>query len=196
MKNAVVGLVLVFGLVAFSGLAFPAEEVLFDFEDGTLSGWEIPDWVYEKDDYVTEEVDTSKDYASSGDKSMKLLANFPGDNWSGAIVEVMEYFDWTPYSAISCDIMVPASAPAGLKAKIVLTVGDSWKWTEMSRSVKLEPGQWVTIEASLKPGSTDWKRTTVTDEFRSDIRKIAIRVESNRRPAYSGPIYIDNIRLQ
>jgi hypothetical protein len=35
----------------------------------------------------------------------------------------------------------------------------------------------------------------VTEAFRQDIRKIDIRVESNNKPAYSGPFYIDNIRV-
>ena len=57
-----------------------------------------------------------------------------------------------------------------------------------------ETGVWTHISANLKPGSADWKRTKPTDEFRADVRKIAVRVESSK-PAYSGPIYIDNVVL-
>jgi len=28
------------------------------------------------------------------------------------------------------------------------------------------------------------------------VRKLGIRIESNMRPVYSGPIYIDNIRVE
>lgn len=150
--------------------AFSAEKCLFSFEEST-QGWEIPDWAYEQDDYVGEELSESSDVAKAGKKSLKLGVNFPGNTWSSAIAEVMEYFDWTPYSAIACDIYLPKDAPNGIKAQIVLTVGDNWKWTEMSRSYKLTPGEWAHISGNLKPGSTDWKRTQVTDEFRADVKK-------------------------
>jgi hypothetical protein len=178
--------------LSFSGSAFSEETVIFDFERGTES-WEIPDWAYEQtDSYVGEEIESSKDVAKEGKSSLKLLANFPGGRWYGAVVEVMEFFDWTPFSKISCDIYLPEDAPRGLKAKLILTVGDNWKWTEMSRSIKLKQGKWTSISANLKPGSEDWKRTKPTDEFRADVRKIAVRIESNKA-AYKGPIYIDNV---
>jgi len=186
-----------------SGNAFPAfaeaaadksaGKTLFSFEKDE-EGWEIPDWAYEQDDYVGEEIMVSKNAAKEGESSLKLMVNFPGGKWCGAVTEVMEYFDWTPYSGISCDIYLPENAPNGLKAKIILTVSDSWKWTEMSRSYRLAPGKWTHISANLKPGSTDWKRTKLTDEFRADVRKVAIRLESSK-PAYKGPVYIDNIVL-
>ncbi|HPN73549.1 MAG TPA: hypothetical protein PKZ41_06080, partial [Candidatus Omnitrophota bacterium] len=75
------------------------------------------------------------------------------------------------------------------------TVGDNWQWVEMSRSYDLKPGEWVTVEADIAPGSIDWRRVEVGEAFRQDIRKIDIRVESNNKPAYSGPFYIDNVRV-
>jgi hypothetical protein len=110
-------------------------------------------------------------------------------------VEDFEYFDWTPYRAISVDIYVPPTTPVGLKGKIVLTVGENWKFIEMARSIQLIPGQWVTITGNLAVGSEDWKKTIVDDNFRKDVRKLAIRVESNKKPEYTGPIYIDNVKL-
>ncbi len=195
MKKVIL-MLLVFGLaLAFSIAALAEEKVLYDFETG-LEGWEIPDWAHEQDDYVADSVDASSDFASKGKNSLKVTANFPGKKWTGAIAEIQEYFDWTPYTTVSCDLLVPEDAEPGLKAKIILTVGDEWKWTEMSRSFKLKPGEWITISANLRPGSMDWKRTHPTDEFRQDIRKLDIRVESNMKPAYSGPIYIDNVRVE
>lgn len=186
--------VFVVTLFIASGSAFAKDKVLFSFETGDTEGWEIPDWAYEQDDYVGEDLMASKDVAKEGASSLKLVANFPGGKWNGAVAEIMEYYDWTPYGTISCDIYLPEDAPLGLKAKVVLTVGDDWKWTEMSRSYKLKPGEWVNISANLLPGSTDWRRTKPTDEFRADVRKVAVRVSSSK-PAYNGPIYIDNVVL-
>ncbi|MFH1552340.1 MAG: hypothetical protein ABID83_01705, partial [Candidatus Omnitrophota bacterium] len=70
----------------------------------------------------------------------------------------------------------------------------NWKFVEMSRSVPLIPGEWVTITANIEPGSYDWKRIVPDETFAGDVRKIAIRIESNNKPAYTGPIYIDNVR--
>jgi hypothetical protein len=170
------------------------EEVLFNFEND-LQGWEIPDWAYEKPDHVQKEINPSDKFASEGTSSLEIDCDFPGGRWTGAIIEIMQYFDWTDYSRLACDVYLPEGAPLGLKGKIILTVGDSWKWVEMSRSFALKPGQWVTMSADLKPGSIDWRRIEVNDAFRQDVRKIDIRVESNNKPAYTGPIYIDNIRV-
>ena len=88
----------------------------------------------------------------------------------------------------------PPDAPLGLNAKMILTVGDTWKFVEMSRSYPLIPGEWLTITANIEPGSYDWKRVVPDEKFAEDIRKVAIRIESDRKPKYSGPIYIDNVR--
>jgi len=171
------------------------EKVLYDFEDGTTQYWEIPDWAKEKTDHVAKSIEASKDFSSHGSSSLKVMVDFPGKIWTSALIEYEEYLDWTPYKRISCDIYVPRNIPEGLKARIILTVGDDWHFTEMARVVYLIPGKWTTVSASLEPGSDDWKMMTIDDSFRQDVRKIAIRIESNKGPIYSGPIYIDNIRL-
>ncbi|MEA3328948.1 MAG: hypothetical protein U9Q08_04390 [Candidatus Omnitrophota bacterium] len=172
------------------------EKIIFEFDEEDVLWWEVPDWCFEKQDYVGKGVAVSTRFAKKGQFSMELTADFPGKKWSAAYVETQEYFDWTPYERISVDVFLPEGTPFGLQAKFILTVGDDWKWTEMARLKKLIPGEWTTITASIIPGSTDWRRTQVTDEFRADVRKLGIRIESNMRPVYNGPIYIDNMRLE
>ena len=191
--------ILMLGLVAFVACLFSIsahaeEKVLFGFEKDA-QGFEVPEWAMEQEDYVAKTVEVSKDVADEGKQSLKLNCAFPGKVWTAALAEDFEYFDWTPYKAISVDVYIPKTAPIGLKAKIILTVGESWKFTEMARSVQLVPGEWVTISAGLIPGSEDWKKTVVDDNFRKDVRKLAIRIESNKKPEYTGPIYIDNVKL-
>jgi len=195
MKKVLCLLFLTVMVIGVPLMSFGEERVLYDFEDD-IEGWEIPDWAYEQDDYVGETIEVSNDFASRGIGSLKLTSNFPGGSWRGSVAEVMEYMDWTPFSTVSVDLFIPPDGPLGLRAKMVLTVGDDWKWTEMSKSIKLKPGEWTTITANLLPGSMDWKRTNPTDEFRADVRKLDIRVESNRKPIYDGPVYIDNIRVE
>ena len=174
---------------------YGAGEVIFGFI-GHVPTWEIPDWCFDRHDFVAESLSISRKFAKEGKTSLELIANFPGKTWSAAYVEVEEYFDWTPYHRISADIYLPENVPFGLKAKLILTVGENWQWTEMSRLTKLVPGEWTTITASIVPGSMDWRRTQVTDEFRADVRKVGIRIDSNMRPVYAGPIYIDNVRME
>ena len=193
-QRALIG-ILVIGLLALgTSFGFCAEKVIFGFEQD-IPTWEIPDWCFEKDDYVGESIAISRKFAKEGKTSLELIADFPGKTWSAAYVEVEEYFDWTPYHRISADIYLPENVPFGLKAKFILTVGENWQWTEMSRLTRLIPGEWTTITASIVPGSTDWRRTEVVDEFRADARKVGIRIDSNMRPVYAGPIYIDNVRV-
>ena len=173
---------------------------IYDFEGG-LQDWSIPDWAKEKEEDVGRIVTASQEVASSGLGSMQLLADFPGGAWTGSYVEVFMYVtDWSQFGEIAVDVYLPADAPTGLKARFILTVGEAWTWTEMNRAIVLEPGDWTTITANLKPGSLDWKFFP-TDEFRKDVRKVGLRVESDKTkeygtsPVYSGPIYFDNIRL-
>lgn len=177
-----------------SNLVQAEERVLFGFEKDA-QGWEIPEWAMEQEDHVAKTIEASKDIAKEGKGSLKVTAAFPGKVWTAVLVEDFEYFDWTPYKVVSVDVYIPKETPVGLKAKLILTVGENWKFTEMARSVALIPGEWVTISANILPGSEDWKKTVVDDSFRKDVRKIAIRIESNKKPEYNGPIYIDNVRL-
>lgn len=168
--------------------------IVFDFEE-SLQNWGIPDWAKESADHVGQTVDLSQEVASHGTGSMQVFADFPGGRWTGSYIEVLMYVtDWSPFGSMSVDVYLPPKTPRGLLARFILTVGEKWEWTEMNRPIPLEPGQWTTITANLKPGSLDWKFFP-TEAFRKDIRKLGIRIESDKNPAYSGPIYLDNLRL-
>jgi len=169
------------------------ERVYYDFESD-LNGWEIPMWARGKSDYVASKLTSSKKSFSHGSSSMEVMVSFPGGIWAAGLVEIQQYLDLTPYRVVSADIYLPPDAPMGLKTKMILTIGDNWKFVEMSRSIPLIPGEWVTLHANIEPGSYDWKRIVPDAKFSEDVRKVAIRIESNRKPKYTGPIYIDNIR--
>lgn len=184
---------LVIGLLLVVNYGLCEEKVIFGFEKNT-QGWSIPDWSLEKEDYKAESVATSDKFAKEGKSSLEVMVNFPGGKWAGAYVEIEQFFDWSLYKTLSADVYLPKEAPLGLEVRPILTVGDGWTWTEMNSSAKLIPGEWTTVTANIAAGSTDWKKTEVTDKFAADVRKVGIRIESKR--AYSGSIYIDNIRLE
>jgi hypothetical protein len=173
----------------------PKEIILYDFEQDT-QGWEVPDWALSKKDHVGEEVGLSELYTSHGKRSLEFKVNFPGaKEWRGAYVECpVDIQDWSPYGSLEVDVLLPEGAPRGLRAKVILTVSEDWKWTEMNKAVKLEPGEWTVLKANLKPGSLNWK-SFITDEFRQDVKKIGVRIESNNAITYKGSAYIDNVKL-
>lgn len=184
-------------LLAAAPLAavFAAEILIYGFE-GSLDGWVIPDWAKASADYVGKSLDCSEEVAEEGASSMKLEANFPGERWTGVYAERMvEVTDWTDFGTIRLSVYLPPEAPEGLRGRIILTVGSQWTWTEMNRSLLLAPGQWTAISANLKPGGMDWKFFP-DDQFRSNVRKLGVRIESDKKPAYSGPVYFDNFRLE
>jgi len=170
------------------------ERVLFSFE-GTTDGFEIPFWTLEKEDHVADSIESTQEFASEGNASLKVNCDFPGKSWTAALVELEQYLDFSPYREVAVDIYIPPDAPLGLRAKLILTVGDDWRFTEMTRTIPLVPGKWVKVSGNIEPGSYDWKRTVPDESFRQDVRKIVVRIESNRVPVYKGPVYIDNIRI-
>ena len=188
----IVGLVTVCGGMSLVA-ALDGHLVIFDFE-GSVQEWAIPDWAKTSSDYACKAVSVSPDFVSNGKSSLQLMVDFPGGKWSGAYVEeVMYVTNWSPFQSIAADVYVPYNAPSGLKARFILTVGESWTWTEMNRGLALTPDQWTTISANLMPGSLDWKFFP-DDKFRRDIRKLGIRIESENA-TYTGPVYVDNVRL-
>jgi hypothetical protein len=182
-------------LAAVSGVSLAREITLYSFEKDP-QGWEIPDWALAKKDHVARSLSISEFHASGGKYALEVDTDFSGlAGWSGAYVErIVDVTDWSPFNYVSVDIYLPSSAPRGLRGKIILTVGQDWKWTEMNRTIPLTPGEWTVVKADLTPESMAWRRF-IDDGFRSDVKKIGVRVESNGKISYRGPIYIDNIKL-
>lgn len=171
----------------------PKELLLFDFEKNT-DGWDIPGWALDKEDHVASSVNCTRKIASHGKGSLEIHTEFTGKRWNAAIIDIQHYIDLSPFDMISVDVYLPEGIIPTFKGKIILTVGDGWKFIEMSRSIRLLPGEWTTISANISKGSTDWRLRYLDNTFKTDIRKLAIRVESNKAD-YSGPIYVDNLRV-
>ncbi len=171
------------------------EKVFNDFESDK-GGWEIPSWALDKQDHTQKSMEISSDISSRGEKSLRIDSDFFPGKWIASIAEMQRYLDLSNYDAIAVDVYLPPDSPQrGFRVKLIFTVGEDWKFVEMSRSVKLEPGKWTYLLASLKNNSKDWKWTKVDNAFKEDIRKISLRVEYEGKESYSGPVYIDNLRV-
>jgi len=190
--------------------AFSVEPIKFMFESDT-AGWEIPDWAESQKDCVGKfaQVSSAFSHNKSG-KSLEIMANFPGNNWTQAIVEKKLDRDLTGYKEITAYVYAPKNAPTGfLQARVILTVG-SWYFVESKSVTPLNKGKWVKVSAKLdvddKNQSTYWKYSTKKEgmglvENIDRIRKVAIRVEYNASTKnygspYKGPVYIDDITIE
>jgi hypothetical protein len=185
------------------------DKVHFDFE-GSTEKWEIPDWAFYQADHKAKTVEVSDKEASSGENSIAVMCDFPGNKWAAALVEFKNenYMDFTGYKSISVDIYLPKKAPKDLiQARIILTVGDGWHFTEMRYGVPLERGKWTTIKANLdtpEDESSEWKgrgeKKLIYHQHK--VQKIAVRLEYDAAPPhrigprYQGPIYIDNLVVE
>lgn len=182
-------------LAALPDTSHSREIVLFSFEKDP-QGWEIPDWAFAKPDHVGKQIGISEFHASDGKYALEVDTEFRGGpKWEGAYVErLIDVTDWSPFSFLSIELFLPKEAPQGLRARIIVTVGEEWKWVEMNKTILLAPGEWMVIKVDLTSNSMNWRKF-IDDSFRSDVRKLGVRIESNGKIAYKGPIYIDNVKL-
>ncbi len=180
------------------------EDIVFTFEEST-EGWGIPDWSYDFDDYVAEDVVLSREITSLGSGSLEVICDFPGTKWAAALVELEKDMDLTGYDYISAEVYIPRGAPGGfMKARLILTVGVGWHFIEMRRPVDLIPGRWNRIKAIVEKEDTmvsPWRGQggqNLRDHLDA-VKKIAIRVEYDAAPPhvtggrYRGSFFIDNV---
>ena len=186
----------VFFVLAMAYQPSYATDVLLHSFEKDPDGWEIPDWALDKADQVAGQIALSEAQSSEGKASLEVMVDFhPDKGWEGAYVErVTDITDWSSSNYLSVDILLPKDSPRGLRARIILTVGEDWKWTEMNKTIPLTPGEWTVVKVDITSASRSWRRF-ITDDFRADVRKLGIRIESNGKVSYKGPVYIDNVRL-
>lgn len=172
---------------------------LYDFETD-IQDWYIPEWCFKKDDNAAVMVSVSKEKASTGQLSLKLGCKFLPLVYSQAYTEVSKkdgFYDLTGYKDIKADVFVPKEATKKFKGELVLTIlteDEEWEWTEVRKPISLVNGEWTMVSANIHVESTDWKQQ-ITKEKRSRVKRIGVRV-STYDNTYTGPVYIDNIRLE
>jgi hypothetical protein len=198
MRNLKIFLILLITIGYFVILpdsSYSREIVLYCFEKDP-QGWEIPDWAITKTDHVARQLSVSEFHSTEGKYSLEVNVDFSGGpKWEGAYVErIIDVTDWSPFNYLSYDGYLPKNGPQGLRVRTIVTVGDEWKWTEGNKAFPLTPGEWTSVKLDLTPNSMVWRKF-VDDSFRADIRKLGIRLESNGKITYKGPIYIDNVKL-
>ena len=122
--------------------------------------------------------------ASEETYSLALPVNFTGGSWDQTGIDCPlawpKPWDLSAYATISADVWVPFD---GVTADIGFN--DSWN---PGPSRTLSSG-WNTVSSSILPGG-DFGASGV-----SSAKEILIRVIGHGPAAYTGPVYIDNVRL-
>lgn len=195
LKIFIILLITIACLTATPDISHSKEVVLYSFEKDP-QGWEMPDWTLTKNEYVGRQISVSEFNSSDGKYALEFDVEFSNSpQWEGAFIErICDVTDWSPFSYLSVDIFLPKNSPQGLRARVILTVGEGWKWTEANKAYPLTPGEWTVIKLDLTSNSMSWRKF-IDDSFRSDIRKMGVRIESNGKIAYKGPVYVDNVKL-
>ncbi|RKY42506.1 MAG: hypothetical protein DRP85_02510 [Candidatus Makaraimicrobium thalassicum] len=174
------------------------QKVIYNCEE-YIQSWKIPEWSVGQDDHISPALAIDENFTKEGNASLRLMVAFPGKSWSAGIVETEGFFDLTLHRALLCDLYLPKYAPAGIEARVIIVTGEEYLWLEMDHPVAVTPGRRTTVRANLRRGNHAWKSSEgirrMTDEIKASVCKIAIRIESNI-VEYTGPVYIDNIRLR
>jgi len=199
MSNFIYGVfVLAVVCLISTPLSFAGPATIYNCEQ-FIHNWRTPEWSTQREDHIISEMYVDKSFSRDGGVSLKLVVDFPGQEWRAGIVETEGEFDLTIYKSFSCEVYLPKNAPSGIEARLIFVTGENYIWFEMEKPISLDPGRKTKLFASLRRGVRCWsdgdKTMRLTDELKSEIRKLAIRIESNKA-RYQGPVYIDNIRLK
>jgi len=196
-------------LLTTSANLWAAEKIHFDFEEDS-EGWGIPDWAFYQSDHVGRSLEVSSEEASTGESSLKIMSEFPGDVWRAVLIDHVKDSDFTEYETISADVYLPKKAPRNfMQVRLIITAGDGWHFIEAKEAPLLKPGKWITVRAKLEREyiegvPSEWRGRGHKRLFNhvGKIKKIGVRVEYNASPPhrigrkYHGPIYVDNIIIE
>ena len=171
----------------------PQADISWDFEQQC-------EWVVNPLDPGTVSVAPSTDRASSGKRSLLIAGALPGS--IGAAYT--PWGDWSGYDKLVLDFYVPKAAPEGLAIYVYIKDKQYWwfqtapfsKVVDGKRQFEVPRDRWVTATIDISPHSTVWEPSgheRSWDHVLYYPREFGIRIFSDQ--AWSGGIYVDNIRL-
>ncbi|HVY60138.1 MAG TPA: hypothetical protein VHF22_00735, partial [Planctomycetota bacterium] len=93
-------------------------------------------------------------------------------------------------ASISVDVTLPAGAPAGLRAQIVLFLGPSAAWTAGPAATSLAPGATTTVRLPLAGGLDPAPLRSAL----ADVRGFGVKIDASQ-VAWTGEVALDAARL-
>ncbi len=145
----------------------------------------------------------SADRAWTGEHALAVPVSFPSTAWNfaGVLTEFNPTRDWRGAGFIACNVWVPEHA-TDLSIKFMLhNVEEGWiayvQQPEGERNNWLLPGQWNQVYADLRPESLAFTRAgTAAAPALDRVVRLTLEIHHAAGGApYSGPVYIDALRL-
>jgi len=133
----------------------------------------------------------SSSIATHGNGALAIQAKYPGE---GAFYRILDG-SWTAFDTLSLDLFVPKEAPPYMRVMVFLRDHEGW-WYEALLPETLRNSDWNRLLVPVRSGiawtprghSRPW-----TDYSLQRVRALGIRIFGNT--AYTGRVYVDNIRL-
>ncbi|MFH1784641.1 MAG: fibronectin type III domain-containing protein [bacterium] len=176
-------------------------EVLYDFEDGTTSGW-LNDTSAFFGDALGIPV-TSADEANSGAMSLSLPFDMTALDltWNclNDALYVTSQFDFTGKSKLTIYMYLPASAASDISKAIEATVyvktGSAWLWHESTSMTTLIPGTWTEVSIDFNDAKLDDNNLHEVVPYLDNVREIGIHV-GNGDGTSTTTLYIDDVTVE
>jgi len=179
---------LVYLLVPLGGVvrADAPQDRVYDFEDGTDMGW----WAGWGD--ALGSVQVGEDLSVPGNRyALRIDTNFNNDaEWQNAAVHAVHGLDLSKYAKYEYDLYVPASFGGVLSVSTALNS----PWNELNYSNHDIPSLASSAE-TINGVSYVTIHKSVSLPSNAPQSELVIQLQKNGALVYSGPMYLDNVRL-
>ncbi|MEV5026782.1 glycosyl hydrolase [Paenibacillus sp. LPE1-1-1.1] len=170
------------------GIAEAAADTVYDFEDGTTMGW-VKGWGegFEGDNPVG----VSGDLAAAGNNfSLRINSSYAGEGWEEAVLTVDTAESLGSYESVSYDIIIPSAfggvfvTQSALNNQLWADLKTSEHNVATAQKTTINGTQYVVVQetASIPEGASQ--------------KQLVIKLAKNSAVTYTGPVYVDNIRLK
>jgi hypothetical protein len=171
-----------------------ATGVLDSFEtDGEAAPWTEASWASAGTDAGGAPLSPRRGSAgvTSGRSALAVPVRFTGAGYEQAYVGRAASRSMAGAAALGADLTVPADAPAGLRAKLVLQLGPDAVWSEPAAATELAPGATTHVTLPLA-GAFDPvpERAAI-----ADVRGYGVKLDGTG-VAWSGEVALDQVRLE
>jgi hypothetical protein len=191
MRNAALALA---GALALALSTAARAATLDSFEDAAdVAAWRAADWAEATLDASGAAVTlgTGAAGATDGGAALEVPVRFLGQGYAQGFVSREAQLSFAGKAALAADVTLPAGAPAGMRAKLVLFLGPNMAWTEPADSTPLSPGATVRVGLPLA-GAFD---PAPDRALLKDVRGYGVKIEG-QSVTFQGQVAIDRVRLE
>jgi hypothetical protein len=155
--------------------------------DGEASPWGLASWAGAGDGQPRR----GEAGATDGAGALQVPVRFEGPGYAQAYVGRAADLSVRHAAALAVDVTLPAGAPGGLHAKVVLLLGPDARWSEPPARVPLAPGATTRVALPLAAGLDPVPARELYDE----VRGYGVKIDGTG-VQFRGEIAIDHVRLE